>query len=334
MRTSVSGYLVAAVVVICAGVAMAQQPQPAPGQKPGQSPRVVDPRSDPSAPGYDPRRDPSHGSYNRRTDTRHPLYDPRTDPTSPVWDPKYDPKSDRDHPVKDPKRDPGADTRGFGLDIGAADVTHRAGDWPWGELFYGKEYPATLKITNDCRGTETVSIFVNGLPYLSVPTSVTVPGKSSKDVPVTIKTPPPPMPMLTGLPDEPKMDPNAFTDIQGNVVVWHPWAGKCLPKRTQYSASGHIHYDPPKPPPSDPDAKLPEKIAGAGACQVWWNTGQRPLQVKSEDECTARMQTLAAEYRSRVLQGHVDRAPGAWQWLPLGGIVRASGRPSTSSMAM
>ena len=89
-----------------------------------------------------------------------------------------------------------------------------------------------------------------------------------------------------------------------------------------------------QPPVREPHAFLRKDIGLAESDLTAVDRGQAVAKSLRTKASTAWMQTLAAEYRSRVLQGHVDRAPGAWQWLPLGGIVRASGRPSTSSMAM
>ena len=230
------------------------------------------------------------------------------DPSTPAGNPN--------HPLKDPATDPGPnpdkDAPDDRFSDGSPVIRHTAGNWPWGELLYGRTYPTTLTIRNDCWSDETVGIFVTNLPYISLPASATVPARSSLDVPIDIVTPPPPNLILTGRETIPEH--GIFGDVQGEVVVWHAWTAEpeCMPNRESYQASGHIHYDltPPATPPS------PEKIAGAGPCQVWWNTGERPPQVKDDAECVDPIRRLASEYRSRVLQSHVDRAPGAWSWLP------------------
>lgn len=238
-----------------------------------------------------------------------PLRGAREDPSHPGNDPN--------HPLKDPMKDPGPDPGQVPEEQRKSDGTpaiqYAAGDWPWGELLYGKTYPTKLTIKNECWSDETVGIFVTNLPYISLPGSVTVPARSSKDVPIDIITPPPPNLILTGRETIPEH--GIFGEVEGEIVVWHPWRfdPSCSPNRETYKARGHIHYDltPPPPPPS------PERIAGAGPCQVWWNTGQRPPQVKDDRECLEPIRQLASDYRSRVLQTHVDRSPAAWAWLPV-----------------
>jgi hypothetical protein len=92
-----------------------------------------------------------------------------------------DPYSNGNHTLRDRENDPGdgwgADDpriRGTGVRVDQA-----AGDWPWGELVYGKTYPAPLEITNKCDSTEIVSIFVNNLPYLNIQRFVSVPAKQT-----------------------------------------------------------------------------------------------------------------------------------------------------------
>lgn len=228
----------------------------------------------------------------------------RDDPNHPGNNPK--------HPLKDPKVDPGPG-RHDSPDGGTPAVQSSSANWPWGELVYGKTYNTTLTVTNDCWQAETVGVFVTNLPYVTLPPSVTVPPRSSKDFPIAIVTPPEPKLVLTGRETIPPH--GIFGDIKGEVVLWHPWTfdPQCFPKRESYQASGHIHYDLTKPADGPPSR---EKIAGADACQVWWNTGQRPAQITSDDECTNRIRTLAADYRQYYLQPLAARAPGAWQWLP------------------
>jgi hypothetical protein len=47
-----------------------------------------------------------------------------------------------------------------------------------------------------------------------------------------------------------------------------------------------------------------------------WNTGQRPANLGKDQDCTDAIRKLAFEYRTRVLQGPVDRNQAAWSWLP------------------
>ena len=232
----------------------------------------------------------------------------RNDPTHPGNNPN--------HPLKDPAKDPGPNPGQLPEEQRSSDgspgIMYSDGDWRWGELLYGKTYPTKLTIRNECWSDESVGIFVTNLPYVTLPSSVTVPAKSTLDVPINIVTPPEPNLVLTGREQIPLH--GIFGTVEGEIVVWHPWRfdPSCLPNRESYKATGHIHYDltPPPAPPS------PEKTAGAGPCQVWWNTGERPPQVKSEEECTDPLRQLASAYRSRVLQSQVERAPSEWGWLP------------------
>lgn len=251
---------------------------------------------------------PGRAAASRPAPARDARKKALADPTTALGNPN--------HPLKDSSTDPGPNPDKEAPDDRYADgspvITHAEGNWPWGELLYGKTYPTSLTIKNDCWSDETVGIFVTNLPYISLPASVTVPARSSLDVPITIVTPPPPNLILTGRETIPEH--GIFGDVQGEVVVWHPWTAEpeCKPNRESYKASGHIHYDltPPPPPPS------PEKIAGAGPCHVWWNTGQRPATVKEDQDCSMEIRELAAAYRLRVLQPVVDRAPAQWAWLP------------------
>lgn len=230
------------------------------------------------------------------------------DPNTPAGNPN--------HPLKDPSTDPGPkpekDVPEERSTDGTPAITFAEGDWPWGELLYGKTYPTEITITNDCWSAETVGIFVSNLPYVTLPSSVTVPAKGKLNVPINIVTPPEPKLLLTGREKIPEH--GIFGTVEGEIVAWHPWTAdpECMPKRESYKATGHIHYDltPPPPPPA------PEKIAGAGSCQVWWNTGARPATLKEDQDCTAEIRDLAATYRLRVLQPLVDRAPSEWGWLP------------------
>jgi hypothetical protein len=226
------------------------------------------------------------------------------------------PGNDPNHPLKDPAKDPGPNPGQVPEEQRKSDGTpaigYADGNWPWGELLYGKTYPTTLTITNKCKTPETVGIFVTGLPYISLPPTATVPAEGELELPINIVTPPKPNILLTG--HETLPEHGIFGEIEGEIVIWHPWRFNpdCLPKRESYKASGHIHFDV-TPPPAPP---VPEKIAGAGPCQVWWNTGARPATLKEDQDCIAEIRNLAATYRLRVLQPLVDRAPSEWGWLP------------------
>ncbi len=241
-----------------------------------------------------------------------------------------DPYTNTSHPLRDKTKDPGEGwgvddprVRGTGVRMDSASA-----DWPWGELVYGKTYPAPLAITNKCKSTEQVSIFTNKLPYLNIQRFVSVPGEQTIVVTGTITTPRPPDVLLTG---HEKLPHGIFDTIDGSVVVWHaftPGKPPCMPNRTVYTVAGHVHFDP-NPPAGGSGG--PEKIAGATPCQVWWNTGEKPRQAADID-CTGEIRGLAGEYRSRVLQPLADRDPAAWAWLP--SLERIAGMAIPELLAM
>jgi hypothetical protein len=250
-------------------------------------------------------RPPTRAS-EKRGDSRA-ARDNRKDPNHPGNNP--------DHPLKDPTKDPGADITDPNKS-GQSDVLvlGGVGEWPWGELVYDQKYPTRLTVKNDCWSAETVGIFVNELPYISLPASVTVPPRSTRDVPFTINTPPPP-PIPLGVPGTPKFHAaDAFIDVKGSVVLWHPWRfdPECKPMREEYKVAGHIHFQPA----SGDEGGGAERIASPDACQVMWNTGLRPANLGKEQDCTDAIRKLAFEYRTRVLQALVDRDRATWAWLP------------------
>ena len=119
---------------------------------------------------------------------------------------------------------------------GSPPLTSSQAQWLWDELYYGKEYPSKLAIKNWCPGNQQVYIFINGLPYLTMPSSVLVPGNGELEVSAMITAPPePPMPpMIAGAnppgwgwvepptiinvaPDSPMFHQPNFVDITGNV---------------------------------------------------------------------------------------------------------------------
>jgi len=266
------------------------------------------------APAFGPELDASQfgnqGAYDSYLDPHHPLKDPANDP-GPAWDQKP----------------------GGGASDGSPAVQNTQADWDWGERYFDAAFDAALIITNNCSSPQPVRIYVNDLPYLTLPEAVTVPPGQTR-VTGKVKLPPePPPPLRLGLPGEPgwghvefppfipfgfpppKLHQPHFVPIVGSVVTWHPWAPSdpdgCLPKRQTYTVAGHIHFRPPPPP----GGGGPEKIAGASVCQVYWNIGVPPAQYQGED-CTAEMRDLALAYRTRVLQSYVLNAPEEWGWLP------------------
>jgi len=244
-----------------------------------------------------------------------PDYEPRMDPNSSSYDPDYNPQDDPDHPSKQ-QTDPGEAWDNPRRADGTPSIRRAFGDWAWGELTYGQTYKTKLTVTNQCGSSETVSLTAENLPYLTVPETVTIPGKSQKEIDLTITTPAPPaIPLLTG--HETIPPGGFFTDIKGDkemLKVWHPWNGDCMPKRETYKVTGHIHYADADKDPG------PQRIALATPCQVYWNTGERPANL--DEDCTEEFLVLALHYRERVLQGHATGDPKAWAWLPSAPEIR------------
>lgn len=241
--------------------------------------------------------------------------DPGHDPTAQP-PPGYDPYADAGHPLKG-EQDPGAawDTNRRGL--GEPHIVNAAGAWEWGELVYGRTYPTALLVTNHCETEEAVTITVEGLPYLDIPSRVTIPPLASVTVDAAITTPPPPEVLITG--HETLPEGGIFVDIRdARVIVWHPWNPPCGPKRERYEVSGHIHF-PPEDPAGGGDSG-PEDLAAPDLCTVYWNTGQRPPGL--EEDCTERMRMLAVHYRERILASAAREEPAAWGWLPSAAEIR------------
>jgi hypothetical protein len=191
------------------------------------------------------------------------------------------------------------------------------GDWPWdvlGPLIYDKEYPGTLVVENACKTTETVSISAKSYPGLAVPPTVAVP-PGKVDVKMILKTPPRPTPPAY-LAVPPGTDPGHLLCSNLRVPVIITYGGRqgdppCLPAKRTVTITAHVHYVAPPPPPP----KL--KVAGANACTVLWNTGQRPATVPNiDEECTAEIRELAAAFRMRVLESLRRLDPEKWKWLP------------------
>ena len=236
---------------------------------------------------------------------------------------QYDAAQDPDHPLRNGAEDPGDGWARNPRRDGSPPLTSSQAQWLWDELYYGKEYPSKLAIKNWCPGNQQVYIFINGLPYLTMPSSVLVPGNGELEVSAMITAPPMP-PMIAGAnppgwgwvepptiinvaPDSPMFHQPNFVDITGNVVVWHPWRGDCLPNREVYTVSGHIHFNPPD------DADDPSK-KDQNPCDAYWNLGQPPANL--EEDCTDRIRELATLYRERAVLPYERRYPEQWTWLP------------------
>lgn len=255
----------------------------------------------------------------------------------------YDASSDPRHPLKNPDSAPAPGWErqgGARKEDGSPGFAASAVDWDWGERYFEQEFPVVINIKNLCDSTQTVSIFTTQLPFLTLPSKVSVPpSKAGIDVPGKVKLPGPPIP--TNNPSEPPMgwvdldpgyippgvpppklhQPN-FVSIFGEVVVWHPWAkdtggAECLPARTTYTATGHIHWPPPEPEPGPPE---PFGFATVPPCTVWWNTGEEPPQ--REQDCTRAIQQLAERFVAKVLPSYRTNAPADWEWFESFGRVR------------
>lgn len=256
-------------------------------------------------------------------------------PGAAAWD-------DPDHPLKG-DQDPGSAWDASNLGNWHDDhretppIRNASGNWPWGEMFYGREYETTLVAKNRCDAPQTVNVFVHDLPYLKgLPTQVEVPALSEVDLPVTIETPPEPDPPINPTPFDPSapgfgwvpppdlppqpnpFDPTApkwhqpnFLPVKGRVVLWHPWKGNCQPRRVTYHADGHIHFNPP----DDSADRGPEKLATPDPCAVYWNTGEPPPGLEGRD-CTETFRGLAVALLERVVTPRAAADPDTWSWIP------------------
>jgi hypothetical protein len=250
-------------------------------------------------PDYEPRLDPNHPDYMGPDENGEGGYDPRTDP---------------DHPQKS-QTDPGEEWNNPRRADGSPHIKQAAGDWEWGELFYGHTYPAQLTVTNDCETKETVTVTVENLPYLTIPKTIEVNAKSTKIIECTITTPPAPDVFLTGHESIP--EGGIFVDIKdAKVTFWHPWNPPCNPKRVVYNVTGHIHFAPK----ADDDEGGPSRLATTDACTVYWNTGEPPANL--DEDCTEKIRVLALHYREKILQNYAEADPGSWGWLPSASAIR------------
>jgi len=219
----------------------------------------------------------------------------------------------------------GYDTgKGFGTFVHAA-----KGEWPWGERYYEGRFGAPLEIENKCNSPQLVGIFMNGLPYLSMPKLVKVPpGKTTVMGQVQLPSEPdcPPflLPGRTGCGHvdfgviivaawpPPKLHQPHFDTIEGTVVVWHPWApaDDCPAVRKTYTVTGHIHFRP-----TPPDSGGPQRITETDVCQFYWLIGEPPANLGDKD-CTPEMRELALNFREKILRPYILNAPDEWLWLP------------------
>jgi len=252
-----------------------------------------------AGPDYEPRADPNHPDFETDKDGNG-TYDPRTDP---------------DHPQKD-ETDPGDEWNNPRRADGSPHISQLAGDWEWGELFYDHSYPAQLTVTNTCETDEVISVTVENLPYLTIPSTIEVDANSTKIVECTITTPPAPDIFLTGHESIP--EGGIFVDIKdAKVIFWHPWNPPCNPKRVVYNVTGHIHFAPEA---KDEEDGGPTHLATTDPCTVYWNTGEPPPDL--DEDCTEKIRILALHYREKIYQHNVNADPASWSWLPSGTAIR------------
>lgn len=239
----------------------------------------------------------------------------------------YDAREDPFHPLKNPTKDPGEGWGGAkGSGLNNTFMGTGGGDWDWGERYYGAVFDAPIEVTNHCTTPQPVSFFTEKLPFLTLPPTVTVPSGTTTimgSVQLPDEPPPPlhsgdghidfgPIIIPPGMMPPPKLHQPNFEEIEGTVIVWHPWApaDDCNAARETYTVTGHIHFNPPGPPD-----RGPERLAETDVCTVWWQTGERPAQAGDAD-CTAKFRELAAAFIERILPPYVLNAPEQWMWLP------------------
>ncbi|MGV6827126.1 MAG: hypothetical protein ACWA5Q_09125 [bacterium] len=252
-------------------------------------------------------------------------------PDKPVSNPDYLAKDDPNHPLKNPNDDPHHDWDTNQRNDGTPPVKQAEGDWHWGELFFEQTYPTELIVTNNCKDTQQVQIFLYELPYLNMPRTLRIPGGGKVRVPVQIVTPqepgpPMPAPGSNVLPPAnwgwvppPPPQPGVvaqfhqpfYEDVSGELVIWHPWSDRCEPKRETFKTTGHIHFLPPR----DEQDTGPQRIAKPDVCEVYWNLGKPPPDLGDKD-CTEEIRKLASHFVSKLLAPWVDQSPDKWRWLP------------------
>jgi hypothetical protein len=219
--------------------------------------------------------------------------------------------------------DPGAD---------APDVTHTQWDWKFGRLVAGLQYTFPLEINNACRSDQVVTVFINGLNDLTLDLNGCRLGGETR---TCAKVVPPGVTEVPGTiapetffyypdPFAPAATPRPFRRLAGTLVLFHEKTDTCAPARDEYNVVYEVDAQEGTVPPPPGG---PERIAGAGPCQVWWNTGQRPEMIERDEQCDAEIRALAFGYVTRILVSQAAASAGDWSWLPTGEqIMRMSGR--------
>jgi hypothetical protein len=212
----------------------------------------------------------------------------------------------------EPQADPGRD---------AADVEHRSGTVTLGQLSTGTLYSIPLTVENRCDHAQTVSVFVNGLAdltfslagctlHVAQKSCATIVPPGTTQIRGSIK----PAPIFYYIdPRMPELPPPTVNRFSGEIIILHAQQGDCQARRDQYQVEYEVRALLGKipPPPGGP-----EHMVGAGPCQVWWNTGERPDMLGPEDRCEGEIRPLAVGYRERVLPPYIAADPAAWNWLP------------------
>lgn len=181
--------------------------------------------------------------------------------------------------------------------------------WPWGELFYDSVFKTMLTVTNDCDEPRPISIHTGLAPYVVSPangSTYTIP-PGSTDIEITVQTPPAPTSFT--LPP-PSSSHGIYLDLSGYRIRVHHEGYDACPRSCQemesfYWISGHIHFDPNAPPPPGPLAVSP--------CRIWWDTGEKPDDLKRD--CTQEIRALASAFR-QLLLGSLVEDSAAWDWFP------------------
>lgn len=206
-------------------------------------------------------------------------------------------------------------------DPGATAVPTSQWTWRFGDIVSGLKYESKLTVENRCPAPQTVSVFIYGSQEIQLPAIGCAGYATPKTCSVTL---PPGSTDIAALfesdvdwyyvdPLARAITPRPFRKVSGEIVLYHPANGDCPERRESYTLGANLFAqrgDPPPPPPE------PERFAGAGFCDVWWNTGQKPPQLPPDEDCRDEIRPLAISYVERVLARHATAFPDDWSWLP------------------
>jgi len=194
-----------------------------------------------------------------------------------------------------------------GLDAHQFDNWELAGNWNWGDLFYGNTYHGALHVKNSCANYEVAEIYISSAlqPYLTSPKRVIVTPHTNRRVDMTVTTPdaPPRAGEKPGrgwvLNEKGKFD---YLLVEGKVRINQRESRtdpdqNCIGVEKDYLVSGHIHQNPGQ---------------NLDLCLHYWISGELPDDV----DCDAEFRKLATHYISSTLAPSVGAAPSDWSWLP------------------